>query len=96
MFITTRSIFKVYNGRFNKNFADSDSTISALKTSTNETFIISGCTFTSNRAGGGNLMSAKMSNGDITDSVFLNNIASTSTNNLFLSFATVNISNSKF
>lgn len=58
MFATTRSIFYFYNGIFDSNYGDYDSTISAMKTSSSYPFIIKSSLFSNNKANS-NTMSLK-------------------------------------
>ena len=43
IFVSTRTIFKIYNSKFVGNYGTGDSAITAMKTSTATPFIISGC-----------------------------------------------------
>jgi hypothetical protein len=66
-----------------------------MKTSTSFPFYIISSLFSSNRANS-NLMSIKDSNGNIIDSTFIDNKATDYSNNIFMSFSSVNVTNCKF
>ena len=62
LFATTRSFFNIQGSYFTYNNAASDATITALKTSSVNTFLIKSCWFENNYAAS-NLISVKQSDG---------------------------------
>ena len=93
--IMTRSVFYLNNVKFRYNYAKRDSGITAYKTSYLERFLISNCEFYSNYAIS-NTFSFFDTIGDIDSTVFVNNYGRTSSENIFISFSSLNITNSKF
>ena len=72
------------------NYANQNSVIAALKTSTTTPFVIKSCEFSHN-SGGSNTLSFKEANGLIDSSTFANNYAKSSSENIFMSFSTIQI-----
>lgn len=81
--------------KFRYNYATKDSALSAFKTSILDRFIISNCLFDSNSATS-NTLSFIEANGDISSSNFVNNYGKSSSENIFISFSSLNITNSLF
>ena len=91
----TRTAFYLNYVKFRYNLATKDSALSAFKTSTIDRFEITECLFDSNRAAI-NTLSFLEADGDISDSVFVNNYGASSTDNIFISSSSMNITKSLF
>lgn len=92
---TSGASYSVINASIIENYADSDSVVSAVKTSTLQPFFIDSCLFKNNQANS-NLISLFQSNGLIQNSNFTDNKANTYTNNIFVIFSSLNLTNSIF
>lgn len=83
------------NSKLLSNYADNDATISALKTDAFNPFEIDNCLFLNNKANA-NLISIKEGDGIIINSIFTDNEATYYSDNIFASFAKLEVINSRF
>lgn len=83
---------RIYNAKFQQNYAESDSAISAFMTTSLEYCIIQNSNFFNNSANS-NTISIRNSQFLISDCKFQYNTANVYSANIFLSFSKVNITN---
>lgn len=93
--MTGRAQAKVFKDVFKKNEASEGSSLYFIDTSTETPFEINGAKFEENSATSSTIMLIK-SDGSIENSQFIDNKATSQTQNIFLSMSEVNIVRSRF
>ena len=94
-FIASRTIFTLFKDKFTLNEATEGSTVYMIDTSSETSFSITGCTFAENVAEHSTIVMIK-SYGAIERSQFIDNEATSYSQNIFMSMSTISISYCSF